>query len=131
MALGNNVSANLIMGLATIKAGKFQYDPSDDTISSQVLENFNPTAVIYRNTCKSLPNNTSKAPNDSNMSMHCKNIVQLANLIENSDKQNKNTNNTTVHITDTKNDPATKEANMNKAAHFSFINHGDTIPYFP
>lgn len=47
VALGHNVSANLILGLSTIKAAKLQYDPSDDTISSNVLENFDIATVVY------------------------------------------------------------------------------------
>ena len=130
IALGNNISANLIMGLSTIKAGKFQYDPSDDTISSQMLENFNPTTVVYRNTTRGLPNNTSKAASNQNLNMHCKNIVQLAHQIESGNNETKNMDNTKVHITNTTNNSATKEANTNKNVQFSFINHGDTTPYF-
>ena len=67
IALGHNVSANLMVGMSTIKAAKLQFDPSDDTISSNVLDNFDPTAVVYRNTSRGLPNNLNKTQDDQNL----------------------------------------------------------------
>ena len=143
VALGNDVSANLILGLSTIKAAKLCFDPCDDIITSSVLENFSPTSVTYMNTIRSIPNNLQSHVGMSNMSDHCKTIVQLANKIERSKDQ------ITVKITKPKSDdnkenemkivkstskPEENEKNYDnentKQVNFSFIDDKETMVYF-
>ena len=64
--------------------------------------------------------------------MHCKNIVHLASKIEESNKKRENVNETTVHVAQTKNEQNMVVAKSDiKEVKFSFLNHGDTVPYFP
>lgn len=82
VALGHDISTNLIIGMSTIKAAKLQFDPSDDVITSEMLENFAPTPVIYKNTCKGLPNKIARDNDSKQMTLHCKTIIENACLIE-------------------------------------------------
>jgi len=68
--------------MSTIKAAKLQFDPSDDVITSEMLENFAPTPVIYKNTCKGLPNKIARDNDSKQMTLHCKTIIENACLIE-------------------------------------------------
>ena len=50
VALSNHVSANLILGMSTIKSASLTLDMNDDVVASSILDNFPPTKVIYKNT---------------------------------------------------------------------------------
>ena len=96
VALGHDISTNLIIGMATIKAAQLQFDPADDVISSDLLDNFTPTPVIYKNTGKSLPNIIARDSNSKNLTLHCKAIIESACMIEN--LANKPASNPGTHI---------------------------------
>ena len=49
IVLGNDVAANLILGIATIKATGLNLDVHYDVITSSVLNNFGPTKVVFKN----------------------------------------------------------------------------------
>ena len=89
VALGPDVSANLILDLSTIKNAKLVFDPDDDVISSSVLENFSPSTVIYKNTNRCLPNNLAKTADSSNLTLHCQAIIHNATIIEDAVKNDK------------------------------------------
>lgn len=144
VALGNEISANLILGLSTIKAAKLCFDPSDDLITSAVLENFSPTSVTYMNTIRSKPNNLQNHVESSSMSDHCKAIVQLANKVErNSDKivvkvtepksdeeSKTNPKQTEKHKKVEENDKNNDNKENVKQVNFSFIDDKETMVYF-
>ena len=143
VALGNDVSANLILGLATIKAAKLCFDPCDDIVTSSVLENFSPTSMTYMNTIRSKPNNLQNHVEPSSMPDHCKTIVQLANKIEqNKDKivvritepksdDNKENEPEKIKSTAKTEENAENDDNKNtKQVNFSFIDDKETMVYF-
>ena len=82
IALGNNVAANLILGIATIKAAGLNLDVQDDVITSSVLDNFGPTKVVFKNTARGLPSNIPKDEKEGNLSLHFKQIYEKACKIE-------------------------------------------------
>ena len=82
IALGNDVAANIILGIATIKAAGLTLDLQDDVITSGVLDNFGPTKVVFKNTARGLPNSIPKDGNSGNLSLHFKEIYEKARQIE-------------------------------------------------
>ena len=82
VALGNDVAANLILGIATIKAAGLNLDVQDDVITSSVLGNFGPTKVVFKNTARGLPGNIPKDEKEGNLSLHFKQIYEKACKIE-------------------------------------------------
>ena len=82
VALGNDVAANLILGIATIKAAGLNLDVQDDVITSSVLDNFGPTKVVFKNTARGLPSNIPKDEKEGNLPLHFKQIYKKACKIE-------------------------------------------------
>ena len=82
VALGNDVAANLILGITTIKATGFNLDVLDDVITSSVLDNFGPTKVVFKNAARGLPSNIPKEEKEGNLSLHFKQFYKKACKIE-------------------------------------------------
>ena len=116
IALGNDVAANIILGIATIKAAGLTLDLQDDVITSGVLDNFGPTKVVFKNTARGLPNSIPKDENSGNLSLHFKEIYEKACHIEKAaivnDKENSVSVNTTVVSEATENSKPKEEKEL-------------------
>ena len=81
VALGNHVSANLILGMSTIKAARLTLDMNDDIVASSILDNFPPSKVVYKNTQRGLPNNVPK-DNDADLSFKIEQTIKHASIVD-------------------------------------------------
>lgn len=82
VTVGNDVSANLILEMATIKAAALTLDVSGDMITSTVLDNFPPSRVIFKSASRGLPNYSPKDDYNKNMNLHIKQVTEIVCMIE-------------------------------------------------
>ena len=98
VALGNRVTANLILGMSTIKSARLTLDLNDDVVASSILDNFPPTKVIYKNTQQGLPNNVPKDNDSEKLSFKIEQTIKHADIVDQATKIAKGTANLNANI---------------------------------
>ena len=146
VAIGNDVSANLILGMATIKAARLTLDVSDDVITSAVLVNFAPSSVVFKSTSRGLPNLLPKDNDNENMNLHIKQVKEIACMIELGSKKHEDKAKLAlqVNMSNTKHSDTKAEIQVEakkdiksilkspelKNVHFEFLDEEITSSYF-